>query len=209
MVQAPASARRPAAEAALQSIVHLCRWACEPLQGRHHTKQVAEEQGDFALELLCKAAGSRDSSNSGGIGRGGGSGGAGSLCAAGVAAAGSPQLQRSAAALADVLVAAAERQDTLEMAGQLAAVARLLLCMCGCLGPSSPNAHAPGSGIGSGSCPVTVACLHSRPGQWLLKTRVDTPAKLLRVVARWFDAERAVSLADLLQLEVRGRRFQS
>ena len=196
-MQASAARRRPAAEAALQSIVHLSRWACDPLQGRYHTKRAAEEVG--GLELLCKAAGSEGNGSSGQ-----------SLCAAVVAAASFPQLQRNAAAIADLLAAAALQRATLGMGWQLAAVARLLLCMCGCSGPGPPDAVAAGSGTGGGggrsSFPVTVACLHSRQGERLLKTRVDAPARLLAAVSVWFDEERDSLVAQLLKVEVRGGR---
>ena len=58
----------------------------------------------------------------------------------------------------------------------------------------------------SSSFPVTVACLHSRQGQRLLKTRVDAPAKLLHLVCVLFDEERYATLSKLLQSEVRGGR---
>lgn len=198
--------QRSAAEAALQSIVHLCRWACSPLQGCHHTKHAAEELG--GLELLCKAAGSEGSGGSGGSDGGGRSGQ--SLCAAAVAAAGFPQLQRSAAAIADLLAAAAVQRAARGMGWQLAAVTRLLLCMCGCSGPGPPDALAASSGTGGGgghsSFPVTVACLHSRQGERPLKTRVDAPARLLAAVSVWFDDERDSLFAQLLKVEVRGGR---
>ena len=197
-MQASGAKRRPAAEAALQSIVHLCRWACEPLQGRYPTKQIADAQGRSAFELLCKAASS-----------GGGMGGGESLCAAAVAAAGPRQLQHSAAALADLLPASAVRLRTVGMALQLATVTRLLLCMCGCPAPSSSDAQAPGGGSNAGggttSLPVTVACLHSRPGRRLLNTRVDAPAQLLAAVFVMFDEERSTTFSRMLQSEVRGR----
>jgi hypothetical protein len=186
--QASAAARRSAAEAALQSIVQLARWACEPLQGRYPTQQIAEEQEGLAAGLLRMAAGlEADKCSSGG-----GSGGS-SLCAAAVATAGSVQLQRCAAALSDLLLPAALRQCSLWMAWQLASVARVLLCATGCSGPSS-----------SGSFPVTLACLRSRQGQRLLKTRVAAPAGLLTVVAVWFDPKLEESYFKLLPTEVRG-----
>ena len=206
-MQASAAERRPAAKAALQSIVHLCRWACEPLQGRYPTMQMAEEQEARVLELLCKVGGGEGSGSSSVTG--GSRHSLTRLCAIAVAAAGYPQLQRSAAALADLPIAAAVRQGTLGNAWQLAAVTPLLLCMCGCSGQSSSDAHAHGSGSGgckaSGSFPVTVACLHSRPGQRLLKTRVDTPATLLAVVFMLADEGRNTLLSTLLKIEVHGR----
>ena len=57
VVQHSDAKRRPAAEATLQSIVHLCRWVCEPLQGRFPTQQVADKQADHALELLGQSTG--------------------------------------------------------------------------------------------------------------------------------------------------------
>ena len=156
------------------------------------------------------------SNSSGSHGKGGSSRSSGSsLNAAAVAASGSVQLQRSAAAQADMLAATATLRATLGMAWQLAPVARLLVYMCGCSSPGSSGAHAHGSGGASGSdggsssggnsssssFPVTVACLHSRPGQRLLKTRVDAPAKLLHVVFFLFDAEHDAPFSKLLQIE--------
>jgi hypothetical protein len=93
------AARRCVAEAALQSIVQLARWACEPLQGRYPTQQDAERQEGMAVGLLRMAAGLEADKCS--------SGGGSSLCAVAVAAAGSVQLQRCAAALSDLLMPAA------------------------------------------------------------------------------------------------------
>lgn len=205
MVQGSAAERRSIAEAALQSIVHLCRWACDPLQGRYPTQQAAQEQVDGALGLLHLAAGdvgskSGSGSGSGCGGRGSSSSGSsgGSLCAAAVAAAGSLQLQRCAAGLADLLATAVLQREAPGFARQLAAAARLLRCMCGCC-----DAGVDGSGSGGGSgCPVTVACLHSRPGRRLLQTRVAAPALLLGTVVAWFDASGPAPLARLLQSEV-------
>jgi hypothetical protein len=184
--------------------VHLCRWACDPLQGRYPTQQAAQEQVDGALGLLHLAAhdggsrsGSGGGSGSGSGGRKSGSSGSGSsrssLCGAAMAAAGPLQLQRCAARLADLLSAVVLQREPPGFARQLAAAARLLRCMCGCSG----------SGGGGGSCPVTVACLHSRPGRRLLQTRVAAPALLLRTAVAWFDASGPAPLARLLQSEVR------
>jgi hypothetical protein len=200
-VQAAVAKRRSAAEAALQSIVHLCRWACSPLQGRYPTNAAAEAQFHLTLGLLSDAAGGDSSTNSSGSSGKSGSGGSSSasLCAAAVAAAGSVQLQRCAAGLADLLAASAKQLESSAVAPQLAAAAQLLRCMCGYSNGSG------GSGGGSGSSssiPVTLACLHSRPGWRLLQTRVAAPAELLAAVVVWFDRASKGPFSAFLQLEV-------
>lgn len=213
VVQASVATRRPAAEAALQSIVHLCRWACNPVQGCYPTKAAAEAQFHLTLGLLSEAAGG-DGGTSGSNSGGGKSGGSGSssgssgasLCAAAVAAAGSVQLQRCAAGLADLLAASARQQSGPSVAPQLAAAARLLRCMCGCSDAGANSSGSGGSGSGgsgsSSSIPVTVACLHSRQGRRLLQTRIVTPAELLAAVVVWFDKASKGPFLAFLQLEV-------
>ena len=170
--------RRRAAEAALESVVLLARWACEPLQGGEVVPSVAEEQDMAAVNLLCKAA------------AGGGSGGGSSWVAAAVAAASWQQGQRCALTLADILAAAAAQKGAALTAPKLAFVARLLRCICGDFGPCGRNVSTAGSTTsssgGSGVGPLTLGCVRSRQGQQLLHTRVAVPAKLLAIVANWF-----------------------
>jgi hypothetical protein len=158
MVQASDEARRSAAEAALESILHLCRWTCEPLQVAFDSQQDADTHANKELELLLVPA----------VAYGSGSSGS-SLCAAAMAAAGFQQVQRCALGLASVLTAAAGRGSA-AAAPRLAAVARLLQCMCS----------------GSSSWPVTVECFRSRSGQQLLRTRVAAPVAALNAAASWF-----------------------
>ena len=155
MVQGSATTRRSSAEAALESILHLCRWSCEPLQAAFTSQQEAEENASKMLNLLCTPA----------VDGGSGS----SWCASAVAAAGAQQGQRCASGLASVLNAAAGREASAAAAPRLAAVARLLRCMCS----------------GSGSWPVAVRCLRSRQGQRLLRTRVAAPVAALNAAAGW------------------------
>ena len=161
MVQASDEARRSAAEAALESLLHLCRWTCEPLQVAFDSQQDADTHANKELELLLVPA----------VAYGSGSSGS-SLCKAAVAAAGFQQVQRCASGLASVLTAAAGPGSAAAAAPRLAAVARLLQCMC--------------SSSSSSSWPVTLECLRSRPGQQLLRTRVDAPVAALNAAAGWF-----------------------
>ena len=162
--------RRPAAEAALESVVQLARWACGPLQGGEAMPPAAREHD--AVSLLCKAASGEGSGNSGS-----------SLVTAAVAAAGCQQVQRCALTLAAILAAAAAQQGSAMAVPKLAVLARLLRCTCDDFGPSGAVG---GGSTNSGTGPLTVGCLRSRQGQQQIHTRVAVPAKVLDVTADWF-----------------------
>lgn len=172
MVQGSATARRSSAEAALESILHLCRWTFEPLHVAFDSQQDAEENASKVLGLLRMPA----------VESGSGS----SWFAAAVAAAGYQQVQRCATSLGSVLIAMAGREGSAEAALKLAAVARLLHCVCSA----------------SRSWPVTVQCLRSRPGQQLLRTWVAAPVAALNAAAGWFADDG--SLSCLLHTQVHG-----
>ena len=169
--------RQLAADAVLESVVLLARWACEPLQGGTVMQPVAKEQGITAVVLLCTAA-STEGSGSGSSGS--------SLCAAAVAAASPQQLQRCASALAASLAAAAAGTASALAVQRLGAVARLLHCLSG----------------GDGIEPVTLGCMRSRQGREHLHTRVVVPAKLLATVAGWFNDDGKGTLSRLLQVKL-------
>lgn len=165
--------RQPVAEAALESVVQLARWACEALQGGEATPPVAK-QHVAAVVLLFKAAGSEGSGSSGGS----------SLCAAAVASASWQQVQRCSTALAAALAAAATQKLSATALQNLAAVARLLRCLSG----------------GNGTGPVTLGCMRLRQGRQHLHTRVVVPAKALASVADWFSDDGKGTLSRLRQV---------
>jgi hypothetical protein len=174
--------RRLAAEAVLQSVILLARWACELLQGGTDMQLVAKEQGITAVVLLSMAASTE----------GGGSGSSrSSLCAAAVAAASWQQVQRCAATLAAALAAAAAGPASVSAVQKLGAVARLLLCLSG------------GNGIG----PVTLGCLRSRQGREHFHTRLVVPAKLLATVVDWFGNHFKGALSGVPQVKCQQDSF--
>ena len=194
-VQAHARERRQAADAALESTLHLARWAGEPPQSSGPSQRAANRHKSDMVRLLAQIVGT--TSGAGSVSK--------CLCAAATAAAGQRQLQRFTSGLADVLAAAATQRISVLAAQPLAAVARALRYACGGFWPScadegTRDSSNSGDALSRSNAPVTAQCAYLPQGAQLMRPRVTVPAAALTLATSWFDGHGLVS--RLLQRQV-------
>ena len=194
--------RSQAADAALESILLLACWVCQPPQGSSLSQHAASQQTAGLVELLAQIVGSTS----------GARGTRECLYAAAAAAAGQRQVQQFSMGLVDVLAAAAKQQSAALAAQPLAAVAQALRLARGGFGRSCTDAgtwdSSASSGIGGqdsgaldrSSRPLSMHSVRSQPGLQLVHARVGVPAAVLALVASWCANDGL--LTCLLQREV-------